>query len=87
MQRGRGACSHQVAQGEDASHPRGLKHEVRTPQTQTGAQCLAHSPDPQQAGSSSTSSGTRQDPHPFAGQADGVRTPEKHSRARRWSTH
>lgn len=71
--------------GKDASHPRGLKDEVGTPQTQTGAQCPAHPPDPQPAVSSISASGARQDPHPLAGPAGGIRTPEKHhTRVRGW---
>lgn len=83
--RRRRACSHQAVGKEDASHPGGLKDEVRTPQTQTGAQRRAHPPDPQQAVSSSSAS---QDPHLLAGPAGGRRTPEKHhTRVRGWRGH
>lgn len=85
-EKGRGACGHPVAEyGEDASHPGGLKDEVRTPQTQTGAQRPAHPPDPQPAGGSGSASGTCQDPHPRSGPAGGLRIPEKsHAEVRGW---
>lgn len=67
-----------MALGEDASPPRGLKDEVRTPQTQTGAQRPADPPDSQQTISSISAAGSCQGSHPFAGPAGGLKTPEKH---------
>lgn len=68
--------------GEDASPPRGLKDEVGTPQTQTGAQRPAHPPDPQQAVRSPSARGARQD----SGPAGVSETSEKHHvRVRGWS--
>jgi len=64
--------------GDDAGHPGGLKDEIGTPQTQTGAQRPAHPPEPQPALGSGSACGAPQDPpHPLAGPAGGRRTPEE----------